>query len=204
MAYGASIGGLGTPIGTPPNLIFMEVYKSSFNVEISFLQWMSWGLPIIALFLPIMWLYLTRNIKNKKTSFELKKLPPITKGEKRVLLVFLFIILAWVFRSEPFGGWKTWLNLPQAKDASVAFIGVILLCLIPGNKGEKLLDWKTAERIPWGILLLFAGGITIAKAFVSSGLGKILSEFFFSFPSKFPFPNCATHMPICYFSHRNH
>ncbi len=176
MAYGASIGGMGTPIGTTPNLVFMEIYRQFSSTEVAFSQWMKWGISVIVIFIPIAFLWLTRGLKGKKTTFTLEKLPPISIAEKRVLFVFLFIILAWVFRSEPFGGWKTWINLPKANDASVAFIGVILLFLIPDKKGGALLDWKHANKIPWGILILFAGGIAIAKAFSTSGLGLILGN----------------------------
>ena len=96
--------------------------------------------------------------------------------EKRVLIVFSLTALAWMTRGEPFGGWKTWLDLPGANDASVALIAVILMFLIPNGKGGKLLDWETANRIPWGMLILFGGGIAIAKAFIASGLSTALGE----------------------------
>ena len=176
MAYAASIGGMGTPIGTPPNLVLMQVYRDTFGEDISFLRWMMWALPVVILFIPAAWFWLTRNLHDRATSFSLEDLPPVTVAEKRVLWVFLLIILAWVFRSEPFGGWKTWFHLSQANDASVAFIGVLLLFLIPDGKKGQLLDWESATKIPWGILLLFAGGIAIANAFTVSGLGLVLSE----------------------------
>lgn len=175
MAYGSSIGGMGTPVGTPPNLIFLQVYQDSFGVEVSFLQWMLWAVPVIIVFIPVAWLWLTRSLKGRDTSFQLSDLGPVSAAEKRVLWVFLFVILAWVLRSEPFGGWKTWLDLPNANNASVAFAGVVLMFLISDNKGGRLLDWEAASKIPWGILLLFAGGLTIAKAFVVSGLGVMVS-----------------------------
>ena len=90
--------------------------------------------------------------------------------------VFFLTALAWVFRSQPFGGWQSWLNLPNANDASVALVAVVAMFLIPNGKGEKLLDWSTASDIPWGMLLLFGGGITIANSFVSSGLSASLGQ----------------------------
>lgn len=176
-AYGASIGGMGTPIGTPPNLVFMQVYQDTVGAEVPFARWMACALPVVIVFIPLAWWWLTRSLRGRATSFQLRELGPVSSAEKRVLLVFLLIIFAWVFRSEPFGGWKTWLGLPKANDASVALLGVILLFLTPAGKQQgQLLDWEAATRIPWGILLLFAGGITIAKAFTVSGLGLILSE----------------------------
>ena len=79
-------------------------------------------------------------------------------------------------RNDPFGGWSTWLDLPQANDASVALLAVVAMFLIPSGNGGRLLDWETAIRIPWGILILFAGGICIATAFVSSGISQIIGE----------------------------
>ena len=102
--------------------------------------------------------------------------------EKRVMTVFAVTASAWITRKEPFGGWSSWLDLPAANDASVALIAVILMFVIPAGynsenrKGEKLLDWETATTIPWGILLLFGGGITLAKAFGVSGLSATLAE----------------------------
>ena len=178
MAYAASIGGIGTPVGTPPNLVFMQVYSESFATDISFTQWMKVALPVVIILIPVAWFWLTRNLQGKTSAFELWQLPPVSTAEKRVLFIFLLIISAWIFRSEPFGGWKTWLDLPHANDASVAFIGVLLMFLIPDGKGKQILDWENAVKIPWGILLLFAGGITIAKAFTTSGLGQLLSDGF--------------------------
>lgn len=96
--------------------------------------------------------------------------------EKRVFIVFAFTAMAWVTRSQPFGGWKTWLDLPGANDASVALLAVVVMFLVPNGKGDRLLDWETAAKIPWGMLILFGGGIAIAKAFVVSGLSGALGE----------------------------
>jgi solute carrier family 13 (sodium-dependent dicarboxylate transporter), member 2/3/5 len=96
-------------------------------------------------------------------------------GERRVLIVFALVALAWMTRSEPFGGWQYWLDLPGANDASVALLGVVLMALTPNGAGGRLLDWPTAERIPWGALILFGGGIAIASAFQSSGLSTVLA-----------------------------
>jgi sodium-dependent dicarboxylate transporter 2/3/5 len=93
-----------------------------------------------------------------------------------VLTVFGFTALAWITRSEPFGGWRTWLDLPQANDASVALLAVIVLFIVPDGKGQRLLNWERAVTIPWGVLLLFAGGICLAKGFVNSGLSELMGQ----------------------------
>ena len=95
-----------------------------------------------------------------------------------MLVVFGLTALAWITRSEPFGGWKTWFDLPQTNDASVALLAVVVMFLTPNGKGrgERLLTWERAVTIPWGVLLLFAGGICLAKGFVSSGLSDLMGQ----------------------------
>jgi hypothetical protein len=93
-----------------------------------------------------------------------------------VLLVFAITAAAWITRGEPFGGWSAWLGLPQANDASVALLAVVVMCLLPDGRGARLLDWERASQIPWGVLLLFAGGICLARGFVASGLSGLLGD----------------------------
>ncbi len=178
LAYAASVGGISTPIGTPPNLLFMQVYEENMGVQISFTQWMMWALPVVIIFLPIIWLWLSRHLTTKG-ELNLPTIGRWTSHERRVLMVFSITAFLWITRLEPFGGWSDWLNLPQANDASVALLAVVALFVTPNGNRQKLLDWKTAQNIPWGILLLFSGGICLAKAFVVSGLsielGKQLS-----------------------------
>ncbi|TDG12559.1 SLC13/DASS family transporter [Seongchinamella unica] len=177
VAYAASVGGMGTPIGTPPNLIFMQVYKETTGQSISFTTWMTWAVPVVVLMVPAMALILTRNVRGS-LSVTLPREGAWRSEEKRVMLVFGLTALAWVTRSEPFGGWQSWLDLPQANDASVALLAVVLMFLLPNGKGERLLTWDRAVRIPWGVLLLFSGGICLAKGFVSSGLSELLGGMF--------------------------
>ncbi|MEQ8801148.1 MAG: SLC13 family permease, partial [Haliea sp.] len=82
----------------------------------------------------------------------------------------------WVTRSEPFGGWQAWLDLPQANDASVALLAVVVMFVLPNGKGARLLDWERASTIPWGVLLLFSGGICLASGFVASGLSDVMGQ----------------------------
>ena len=173
IAYAASIGGLGTPIGTPPNLIFMQVYEETTGLTISFSQWMSWALPVVVILVPAMALILTRNLGGALT-LQLPQVGAWRTEERRVMVVFGLTALAWITRSEPFGGWKGWLDLPQANDASVALLAVVILFLVPNGKGERLLNWERATTIPWGVLLLFSGGICLAKGFVSSGISELM------------------------------
>lgn len=173
VAYAASVGGMGTPIGTPPNLIFMQVFEESTGRTISFTQWMGWALPVVVVMVPLMAMVLTRNLTGA-LHVELPVAGKWRTEEKRVFIVFGLTALAWITRSEPFGGWSAWLGLPTANDASVALLAVVIMFLVPNGKGGKLLTWEQASTIPWGVLLLFAGGICLAKGFVSSGLSELM------------------------------
>lgn len=187
IAYAASIGGLGTPIGSPPNLVFMQQYQQATGTAYSFADWMQVGMPIIALLLPILAFGLSRNLRNSPPAV-LPAMGAWSVAEKRVLAVFFLTALAWVTRAAPFGGWSVWLNLPKASDASVALLAVVVMALLPsGNNGrEPLLTWDAAKRIPWGTLLLFAGGIALATAFQESGISAAISNSLVS----------ASHMPL--------
>jgi sodium-dependent dicarboxylate transporter 2/3/5 len=123
---------------------------------------------------PLTGLWLTRGLKLLHP-VHLPQAGAWRPAEKRVLIMFTLTALAWITREAPFGGWSTWLNLPQANDASVALLAVILMSVLPNGEGERLLHWETVRKIPWGVLLLFAGGIALANGFVASGLAKIIA-----------------------------
>lgn len=175
IAYAASVGGLGTLIGTPPNVIFAGIYEEHTGSEFSFLSWMMIGVPIVLISLPIMALWLTRKV-HLEEDIQLPELGKWRIEEKRTLWIFGLTALAWITRKEPFGGWSELLGVSQAGDSTVALLAVVLMFLIPNGKGSKLLDWETAKTIPWGMLLLFAGGIAIAKGFSASGLSVMLGD----------------------------
>ncbi len=175
IAYAASVGGLGTLIGTPPNVIFAGIYEEHTGQEFGFLNWMKIGVPVVLISLPVMALWLTRQVKLEH-NIELPKLGAWRIEEKRTLWVFGLTALAWITRKEPFGGWSGVLDVPIAGDSTVALFAVVVMFLVPNGRGGKLLDWNTAKTIPWGMLLLFAGGIAIAKGFTASGLSSILGD----------------------------
>lgn len=174
MAYAASVGGIGTPVGTPPNVILMGVYQEHTGEEITFLEWMKLGIPVVLVMVPAQWLWLTRKLNKGGERLELPTPGPWRKSEVRVLIVFGLTALAWVTRSQPFGGWSTLIGAPGVGDATVALAAVVVMFLVPDGEGAQLLDWKTAARIPWGLLILFGGGIAIARAFGESGLSAAL------------------------------
>jgi len=172
IAYSASIGGIGTPVGTPPNMLFRGVYEQATGNTITFTQWMMWGVPVVCLFIPLVWLWLRRGIRSEQ-SLDVPHPGQWRAEEIRVLLVFVVTATLWITRKEPSGGWSDWLGILTASDASIALAAAALMFAIPNGKGERLLDWETANKIPWGVLILFGGGITIAKAFEQSGLSEM-------------------------------
>ena len=175
VAYAASIGGVGTPIGTPPNLIFMRNYEQIGLDPPTFLQWMKLALPITCVMLPIAALWLTRGIKQSEDL----RMPETGKWrpeEIRTLAVFTITAILWMTRKSPGGGWSQLTGLTEAKDASVALLAVVVMHIIPNGRGESLLTWESAKKIPWGVLILYGGGIAIAKAFQQSGLSETLGD----------------------------
>jgi sodium-dependent dicarboxylate transporter 2/3/5 len=175
MAYAASIGGLGTPIGTPANLVFMQNYEIATGQEVQFLQWVQWGLPVVILMLPVAFFWITRGLTYNKP-MDLPATGEWRAAEKRVLTVFAITALAWMTRGAPFGGWSNLVGLPGASDANIAIFAAISLFIVPDGNGGKLLDWEDAKKIPWGILILLGSGFTIARAFTESGLSELLGN----------------------------
>lgn len=190
IAYGASIGGLATPIGTPTNLIIINYFESTGDMRFSFDRWMMIGLPVVAVMLPAAWFVLTKwAVKIKvqegdagKTVIEeaLARLGQWSAPEIRVLLVFSVIAFAWMFRRLILQDMEIFGVKPFAglTDHVIAIAGAIAMFLVPSGsrseKGTMLLDWQTGSQIPWGVLLLFGGGLSLAAAITSSGLAAWL------------------------------
>ena len=207
IAYSCSVGGLGTPIGTPTNLIAIGYLEETTGQSIGFGQWMLIGLPVVLLILPTIWWVLTRIVFKLQAPVtsdgrgvvreQINALGDMSTPEKRTVAILAFVALTWIFRglllplksedlflfgplknlaadhfsqaflqSQPFAG---------LTDHMIAIMGVILCFLVPSGdksqRGATVLDWKTAESIPWGPLLLFGGGLALASVIRSSGLG---------------------------------
>ncbi len=177
IAYGCSIGGIATIIGTPTNVIFVGIVEDLYGKTISFTQWMSVGLPFSIVMLVIGWFYLTKvvfpvtseGIPGGKAAIasQRKALGKISYKEKSVLVVFLIVALCWITSS-------LFLKkiIPGINDTLIAVAGAITLFIIPSGEPKKIgiISWQTAENIPWGILLLFGGGLALAEGFKVSGL----------------------------------
>ena len=186
IAFSASVGGIATLIGTPPNLVFAGIIQELYGIEISFLKWIIFGLPISIILLTISWIYLTRvAFKFSQINFdvgmvEIKKqlteLGEIRYEEKIVLVVFVITGAAWISRTFFLN-----LFLPSLDDSMIALMsGISLFLLSTGKKNnvEKIMHWEDAVKLPWGILLLFGGGLAIAAGFQSSGLASWIAENF--------------------------
>jgi sodium-dependent dicarboxylate transporter 2/3/5 len=207
MAYAADIGGMATIIGTPPNLVFLQMYGEIFPdaPNIGFLQWMMMALPYSIVFMAIGWFVLTRFIYplpkahvfagRNMIQQHIKLLGVIRRDEYFAGGIFFLAVVAWISGSDirisdqfNIAGWRTILGLPHFSDASVAIAVSVFLFLIPSKDrpGEPLLTWHQARKLPWGILLLFGGGFAIAGAFQISGLSEIIGQWFSSFDSQNP------------------
>ncbi len=185
IAYAASIGGIATPIGTPPNLILVQAIGEAGMPEIGFGNWMEKVLPILVVFFPIVYYYLKAHLDNKPVNYKVEEIS-INLAQIKVLIVFLITALLWMTRVEPFGGWKKLLDLPYANDASVALLAVVVLFTLKKENNKPIITWDEVNKIPWGVLLLFAGGITIATAFKQTGLSASIANnliFLNSFPT---------------------
>jgi sodium-dependent dicarboxylate transporter 2/3/5 len=183
IAYSASIGGVATLIGTPPNAILAGMAEKIYGLTIGFAEWLAFGLPLSATMFLITWYYLTRiayplNEKDvpgigRIISTELERLGPTSRQERWVLVVFMLVSIGWILR-----GLIDVPALSMVSDASIAMAGALLLFVIPSDTAERefLLDWRTAASIPWDIIILFGGGFALAQGFIESGLSLWIAD----------------------------
>jgi len=177
IAYAASIGGLATLIGTPPNLILAGVVREAFQMEISFLQWMLFGLPFATVLLMVTYFFLTRYKITHPVNLEDLKMDVLGRmsiQEKRVGVVFSLVAFFWVTRSFL---WNS--LLPGLDDTIIAIAGALLMFIIPAGEGKgALMDWKSAKKLPWDVLLIFGAGLAIAKGFSQTDLATWMASQF--------------------------
>ncbi|ACU97472.1 SLC13 family permease [Saccharomonospora viridis] len=191
IAYAASIGSLATIIGTPPNTLLVGYLEENFDIAIGFGEWMLFGLPIAVVFLVIAWLVLTRLVFRPRLKSlpggrelireQLDQLGPMSRGEMNALIVFVLAALSWVTIPtladiDAVAEVAPWLD--HISDAGIAIAAALLLFALPANRkqGVRTLDWDTAKELPWGILLLFGGGLSLSSHFTRTGLSEWIGE----------------------------
>jgi len=177
IAYAASIGGIATLVGTPTNLIFVESVQDFYQFDVPFDDWFFFAFPMVIVLGGFLWWslsYQTFKLSSKQVpgskeviSSELKKLGPIKYEEKWVLSIFATVALAWIFRQ-----WLIQPFFPQVNDTSIALAGAVILFIIPSRSepSNMIMDWQTAVRLPWAVILLFGGAFALAGSFSESGL----------------------------------
>lgn len=185
VAYAASIGGLGTIVGSPPNAIFVGYLESSMDRTVTFLDWMLYGVPLVAVGVPLAWFYLTRiacplgreprsESGSRHILRQLSALGEMTTAEKRVLLISGSVACLWILRGLwPHGFVR--IGLEDVSDTMIAILGALLLFALSARE-PKLLEWSDAKEIPWGVLILFGGGLALANGIRESGLGTWMAD----------------------------
>jgi len=193
IAYASSIGGMATIVGTPPNVVMVGLYRQSYQAELSFVEWIAIGLPVSVCILVLCYAVITRvafpnHIRSIAGSSALIKarlaaLGPVSKPEKLVLVIFMLTAFSWIFRPY-LNDWLVFLF--YGKDASVAIlddtviamVGGLLMFAVPTDlkKGEFILTWEDMQRLPWGILILFGGGLCLAGSLEDSGLIQLVGD----------------------------
>jgi len=177
VAYAATIGGIGSLIGTPPNALFSAYMEKTHGVVIGFAEWMLVGMPVVLVLLPITWLLLTRfsfKIREGSMTLDLDQLAPMSSGERKVAIVATLTALAWILRpaiSSMFPGLAL-------SDAGIAMTGALALFMISDGKGQggRLMDWEAARNLRWDVLILFGGGLSLAAAIDKTGLAAWIGE----------------------------
>ena len=184
LAYSASIGGLATLVGTPPNALLIGFLAENYDLEISFARWMTVGIPVTIVMLPIAWFVLTRfmypvkvpasEAVNKHLHRLREEMGPITTPERRVAVIFALVVTSWMLRRPV----TELLGIKGVTDPGIVMTAAVLLFLIPSgsNSQSRLMSWEGARRLPWGVLILFGGGLSLAAAVSNSGLALWLGE----------------------------
>jgi sodium-dependent dicarboxylate transporter 2/3/5 len=191
IAYACSIGGTGTLVGTPPNLVLAAFVRDHYGIDLGMARWLGIGLPLVVVLLPLTWWYLTRiAFQVPTTPFAcgravladaLARLGPMDRGERVVLTVFALTALGWLLRPQL----VAWTGLQGLTDAGIAMLAALILFVIPVDRGtgdsappRRALDWDTAKALPWEILILFGGGLSLAAAIAANGVDAFIAAGF--------------------------
>jgi len=183
IAYAASIGGIGTLVGTPPNMIFAAFAQREYGANVTMIAWMKVAVPLVLLLLPLAWVLLVRvvcpfrglSIPGTRALLreELARLGPASRAERSVGIVFAATAAAWILQPQL----VAWTGIAQLSDTVIAMTAALLLFVIPlgARAGGFVLDWETAKRVPWDILILFGGGLSLAAAIGATGVDRLMA-----------------------------
>ena len=182
-AFAASIGGLGTPVGTPPNLIGLGLIESSLKIKITFFEWMMFGVPLTIVLIGFLCFHFRAAATATIAQVEVESRQPLSAGERNVLIAFCLTVAMWIIpgvialargANDPLFRWFN----QHFPEPVVALVGSILLFLLPTNirRGEFTLSWRDASNVDWGTILLFGGGLALGELMFSSGLSKWVGE----------------------------
>lgn len=183
LAYGATLGGVATLVGTPPNAFMAGFLESGYGIEIDFRRWMLVGVPVALVMLPVTWFVLTRmmyKVSFKSTEQARSHLSQLgsdlgtaSSGEKRTAVLFALLVCGWLFR----GTISSLTGLEGLSDAGIAMAMAVFAFIIPsGTDGKPLVTWEDTRKLPWGVLILFGGGLALAGAMTESGLTEWIGQ----------------------------
>lgn len=211
IAYACSIGGMGTLVGSPPNLVLAAFVKDQYGTDLSMLGWFAVGLPVVVILLPTAWWYLTRiAFRVPATSFpcgrdvlesELSGLGEMSRGERVALIVFMLTALAWLLRPQL----VKWTGMAGITDAGIAMFGALSLFVIPVDPKARLfaMDWETARQVPWEILILFGGGLSLAAAVGANAMDSFIASGFAGLAGLPPWVWSSRSLPLSFSSPRS-
>lgn len=182
IAYAASLGGIATLIGTPPNALLAGYLEKAYQIQIGFAQWMTIGVPIALIMLVVCWLWLTQihfridtktlaKVDSKQFSNELNAMGALPWEQKWVLLVFVLAALSWISQQ-----WLVKITGLDISDTLIALCAAVALFLLPGKDNKRLLEWEDAGQVPWGVLILFGAGLSMADQIQKTGVAEILAQ----------------------------
>ena len=179
IAYSASIGGVATLIGTPPNALLAAYLSKSYQIQISFAEWMLLGVPLALVMLIFCWLWVckfhfklpTASAGQHSFKADISALGPLRRAEKLVLVVFSLAALSWISQQ-----WLVSVTGLPINDTMIALIAAVLLFVLPGEQKQRLLIWKDSQQLPWGVLLLFGGGLSMADQIQKTGVSELLAQ----------------------------
>ncbi|MFT5859061.1 MAG: sodium-dependent dicarboxylate transporter 2/3/5 [Flavobacteriaceae bacterium] len=168
IAYSASIGGMATLVGSPPNSVMAGVLSDNYGIEITFLDWMKYGLPLAMILLTMLFLFFVIRLRGEHKGDDIKidlEKKPWSRDQLKIILIFVIVVLLWSFRKLII----EWTGISYG-DENVAVIAAIIMFILPSSDGKKILVWKDTTKLAWGILILFGGGLALAKMLEVNGV----------------------------------